>query len=60
MISLHAKDVIRTYCNEKYALFDKTGNGKMGYLFYINPHPDAFFLRGISKNPRVIKPIETH
>ena len=33
MILLHAKDVICTYCNVKYALFDKAGSGKMGYLF---------------------------
>lgn len=60
MILLHEKDVIRTYCNVKYAPFDKAGSGKMDYLFYINPDLAAFFLRGISKNPHVMKTIETH
>lgn len=38
------KNVIREYCNVKYAPFDKDGNGNMGYLFDLDRKLALYFL----------------
>lgn len=45
------KEDILKYCNVKYAPFDKTGNGNMGYLFEINRHLAQLFIeKSIKQN----------
>ncbi len=44
------KDIILQYCNVKYAPFDKSGNGNMGYLFDLNPLLAGFFVKEIAKH----------
>jgi len=50
------KEIIRVYCKEKYAPFDREGDGNMGYLFDLNLELARFFIKEISKdNPEVLK-----
>ena len=50
------KKIIREYCQEKYAPFDKDGDGNMGYLFDLNLELARIFIKEIAKdNPEVLK-----
>ncbi len=52
--SNHTEDILK-YCNVKYAPFDKTGNGNMGYLFEINNDlARIFVLATLRANPDLI------
>ena len=46
------KNDISTYCNVKYAPFDKDGNGNMGYLYMIDSRLASIFLQAsVAQNP---------
>ncbi|WP_432629215.1 hypothetical protein [Brotaphodocola sp.] len=49
------KEKILEYCKEKYAPFNKDGNGNMGYLYDLNQGLASYFIQEIiKKNPEII------